>query len=160
MPQFSSNIYHVANISCLQGLFTHPTEDYDFVIQLEPSILPRYFQNVAVDPVVWSQKGRYANVRPQKDDLALRPSFDPAQLLFNDIKVCLEPFLLSQTLIMLFQRVYKDTLQFFYDPIGGDRIGAVWEPSVKQQRPFRVLGGFSGVPSSMVSKQSFSYLHR
>jgi len=116
----------------VKGLFIHPTEDYDFVIQLEPSILPRYFQNVAVDPVAWSQRGRYANVQPQKDNLALRPGFDPAQFLFNDIK-----------------RVYKDTLQFFYDPIGGDRIGAVWEPSVKQQRPFRVLGGFSGVPSSM-----------
>jgi U3 small nucleolar RNA-associated protein 22 len=56
---------------------------------------------------------------------------------------------------MFCQRVYKDTLQFFFDPIGGDRIGAVWEPSVKQQRPFRVLGGFSGVPNSKVSTRTF-----
>lgn len=51
--------------------------------------------------------------------------------------------------------MYKDTLQFFSDPIGGDCIGAVWEPSVKQQRPFRVLGGFSGVPDSKVSTRTF-----
>jgi U3 small nucleolar RNA-associated protein 22 len=52
---------------------------------------------------------------------------------------------------MFFQRTYKDTLHFFFDLVGGDRIGAVWDPSVKQQRPFRVLGGFSGVPNSKVS---------
>lgn len=34
----------------------------------------------------------------------------------------------------------------FYDPIGGSRIGAVWDPSLKQTRPFRVLGGFSNTP--------------
>jgi len=115
----------------IKGLFIHPTEDYDFVIQLEPAILPRYIQNVVVDPAVWSQKGGYVNRQLQKDDVALRPGFDPVQLLFDDIK-----------------RVYKDTLQFFYDPLGGDRIGAVWDSGVKQQRPFRVLGRFSAMPSN------------
>ena len=29
---------------------------------------------------------------------------------------------------------------------GGDQFGGVWDPSVKQARAFRVLGGFSSVP--------------
>jgi len=42
--------------------------------------------------------------------------------------------------------VYADTLKIFYDPLGGDRLGAVWEPSVRQPRPFRVLNHFSSAP--------------
>lgn len=34
----------------------------------------------------------------------------------------------------------------FYDVYGGDEIGGVWDASVRQARPFRVFGGFSGVP--------------
>lgn len=44
------------------------------------------------------------------------------------------------------QRIYADTFKIFYDPCGGDRFGMVWDPSVKQSRPFRVLGGFSSEP--------------
>ena len=55
------------------------------------------------------------------------------------------------------QRVYRDTLKFFYDPFGGDRIGAVWDPSLRNPRPFRVLGGFSSIPkktSGLLSSRS------
>lgn len=41
-------------------------------------------------------------------------------------------------------------MKFFYEPFGGDRIGAVWEPSVRQGRPFRVLAGYSSAPSNKV----------
>ncbi|KZP27685.1 Nrap protein [Athelia psychrophila] len=114
----------------VKALFVHPVEDYDFVIRLEPAVLPRYFQNVAVDSEAWSQKGKYANLQTQKSEPKQLVGFDPAQLLFDDLT-----------------RVYKDTLRFFYDPYGGDSIGAVWEPTVKDSRPFRVLLGFSSMPS-------------
>jgi hypothetical protein len=52
----------------------------------------------------------------------------------------------SFLIIAFIQRVYSDTFKVFYDPYGGDRFGAVWDPSVKQPRPFRVLGGFSSAP--------------
>lgn len=51
----------------------------------------------------------------------------------------------------LFQRIYANTLKIFYDPFGGDRFGAVWDASLKNPRPFRVLGGFSSLPSKKVS---------
>ncbi|THG99128.1 hypothetical protein EW026_g3163 [Hermanssonia centrifuga] len=124
-----------ASWSCLQEveggdfdvktLFVHPTEHYDILMRLDPSALPRYYQNITADPSVW--KGKYANAMlngESKD--ALKPGFDPAQLLFNDLK-----------------RVYKDTLKIFHDPFGGNLFGAVWDPTLKEPRPFRVLGGFS-----------------
>jgi U3 small nucleolar RNA-associated protein 22 len=51
------------------------------------------------------------------------------------------------------QFIYADTMKLFYDPLGGDRIGGVWDPSLKSPRPFRVLGSFSSIP---VVKVNFS----
>lgn len=67
----------------------HPTEDYDFLIQLDIAVLPRYFQNVSVDPCVLSKTGTYGNSSLEETFSArTRPGFDPAQLLFDDLKVC------------------------------------------------------------------------
>ena len=42
--------------------------------------------------------------------------------------------------------MYKDTFVLFCDPLGGDRFGGVWDPTLKEPRPFRVMGGFSSIP--------------
>jgi len=34
-------------------------------------------------------------------------------------------------------------------------IGAVWDPTLKEPRPFRVLGGFSSVPVKKVNDSPF-----
>ncbi|KZT25574.1 Nrap protein [Neolentinus lepideus HHB14362 ss-1] len=112
----------------VKSLFIHPTDDYDLLIKLEKNILPRYYQNVRADPRVWDRSSTYANLQPAEDE-ALRPGIDPAQLLFDDL-----------------QRVYQDSIKIFYDCVGGDTFGAVWDPSVRKPRPFRVLGGFSSIP--------------
>ncbi|PCH41941.1 Nrap-domain-containing protein [Wolfiporia cocos MD-104 SS10] len=127
-----------ATWDCLQGiesdaldvqtLFTHPVEHYDFIVELDPTVLPRYAQNVHADSSVWS-KGKYTNPRTEDAEAKLLPGFDPVRLLYQDLK-----------------RVYKDTFVLFHDPLGGDRYGAVWDPSLKTPRPFRVLGGFSSTP--------------
>ncbi|TFK31610.1 Nrap protein [Crucibulum laeve] len=110
----------------VQSLFIHPTDDYSFVIQLEPSALTRYCHNVIVDSALLSKRGKYAN--RLNEGSAVLPGFDPARLFFKDL-----------------QRMYADTLKIFFDPLGGDRIGAVWDPTLKQPRPFRVLSGFSSI---------------
>ncbi|CAL1710724.1 unnamed protein product [Somion occarium] len=111
-------------------LFAHPTKDYDFIIELEPSVLSRYCQNVKADPNVWQRKGKYVNLSKQTSSTpGVRPGFDPAQFLFDDLS-----------------NAYKDTFKIFYDPLGGDRFGAVWDPTLKEARTFRVLGGFSSIP--------------
>ncbi|CAA7262477.1 unnamed protein product [Cyclocybe aegerita] len=114
----------------VQALFTHPTDDYDVLIQLDPAVLPRYVHNINAEEKLFTRRGKYANrMLEDQNDATVLPGFDPAQLLFNDL-----------------QRVYADTFKIFYDPLGGDKFGIVWDPTLKESRPFRVLGGFSSVP--------------
>ncbi|KAJ7116340.1 Nrap protein [Mycena epipterygia] len=125
-----------ATWSCLHGMeegkldvkaiFIHPTDDYDFLVRMDSVVLPRYAQNIDSS---LAASGRYANLPRDDSTTVPRPGFDPARLLYDDL-----------------QRVYADTFKIFCDPFGGDRFGAVWDPTLKQPRPFRVLGGFSSMP--------------
>ncbi|KAJ7721723.1 Nrap protein [Mycena maculata] len=110
----------------VKSMFIHPTDDYDFIVRMDPTVLPRYAQNIDSS---LTTSGKYANLPRDDSPVPPRPGFDPAQLLYDDL-----------------QRVYADTFKIFCDPFGGDRFGAVWDPTLKQPRPFRVLGGFSSVP--------------
>ncbi|EKM77700.1 hypothetical protein AGABI1DRAFT_61282 [Agaricus bisporus var. burnettii JB137-S8] len=113
----------------IQALFVHPTDDYDVVVHLNPSVLPRYMHNIVANPDMLTKRGKYANKILDGQGVSVRPGFDPATMLFNDL-----------------QRVYADTFKIFYDPYGGDRFGIVWDPSLEHPRPFRVFGGFSSQP--------------
>ncbi|KAF9244276.1 Nrap protein [Melanogaster broomeanus] len=120
----------------VKRLFSPATNDYDVLIELNPAVLPRYYQNVDADPAVWS-KDRL--VHATDGDAVSRPGFDPARMLFDDL-----------------QTTYSDTLRFFFDIYGGYRIGAVWLPSVSGTRPFRALGGFSSTPAPKGSQEEKS----
>jgi Nrap protein domain 6 len=48
------------------------------------------------------------------------------------------------------QRVYADTAKFFYDPLGGDRFGGIWDPSISKPTQFRVMNHFSSLPAPKV----------
>ncbi|KAG2340607.1 Nrap protein [Suillus weaverae] len=50
--------------------------------------------------------------------------------------------------IDLCRRTFADTLKFFADPFGGDRIGAIWLPDLGVPHSFRALAGFSCEPLS------------
>ncbi|KAH9912225.1 Nrap protein [Fomitopsis serialis] len=116
----------------VKTLFAHPTAHYDFVVELEPALLPRYAQSVEADPAVWARNRKYANARAEDGGGAqLLVGFDPARMFYEDLK-----------------RVYKDTFVLFHDPLGGHRFGGVWDPALRAARPFRVLGGFSSVPAT------------
>ncbi len=71
-------------------MFNHPTGDYDFVVQLDPTVLPRYHQNIHPDLSLLSRKlGKYSNLQPEDADKAtvVRPGYDPALALIRDLKV-------------------------------------------------------------------------
>ncbi|CAK5268603.1 unnamed protein product [Mycena citricolor] len=123
----------------VKSLFVHPTNDYDVIVRLNSSRIPRHAQNIEV-----ALAAQYTNP-PRADEVgSLRPGFDPIRDLFNDIQVGAQ---LALSLVLnVFQRVYADTLKLFYDPLGGDRFGIVWVPTLRQPRPFRVLAGFSAMP--------------
>ncbi|KAH9173856.1 Nrap protein [Lactarius sanguifluus] len=116
----------------VHGMFIHPEDDYDFVVKLRPSVLPRYFQNVTADTAVWINSGNDAS---QNGEAPARPGFDPAEKYLDDLT-----------------RIYADTAKFFYDPLGGDRFGGIWDPSITKPLPFRVMNHFSSMP---VTKEHF-----
>ncbi|KAF7330353.1 Mannose-6-phosphate isomerase [Mycena venus] len=82
-----------ATWSCLQemeegkldvkSIFIHPTDDYDFLVRLDPAALPRYAQNVDSS---LATGGRYANLPREDSSPVLRPGFDPARLLYDDLQ--------------------------------------------------------------------------
>ena len=70
-------------------MFTHPVEDYDFVVHLDPTVLPRYVHNVHADPALLGG-GKYANKNLEamdKEDVEVMPGFDPARAFFDDLQV-------------------------------------------------------------------------
>jgi len=68
-------------------MFIHPTNDYDFLLQMDTSILPRYLHNVNVDTNLLTKRGKYANKTQEQDAAKVSPGFDPARFLFNDLQV-------------------------------------------------------------------------
>ncbi|EIW56105.1 Nrap protein [Trametes versicolor FP-101664 SS1] len=116
--------------STVKAIFHHPTDYYDFVIELNPALSTRYHQKLDADPSVWAPKGKYANAIVKGAAASIMPSFDPFAMFYGDLS-----------------HVYADTVLLFHDPLGGDRIGAVWQPNLRSARPFRALGGFSSIPS-------------
>ncbi|KAI9456746.1 Nrap protein [Russula earlei] len=117
------------------GMFVHPEEDYDFVVKLQPAVLPRYFQNVTTTPSILADKHAYTT--PTHDEWPLRPGFDPVGTYLDDLT-----------------RIYADTAKFFYDPLGGDRFGGIWDPSLTKPMPFRVLNRFSSTPAPREREKS------
>ncbi|KAJ2972666.1 hypothetical protein NUW54_g12215 [Trametes sanguinea] len=116
-----------ATWECLQGMetgassvkriFHHPVDHYDFVVELNPALSPRHHQLLDADPSVWASKGKYANALSKDSAAATMPGFDPIAMLYDDLKF-----------------VYADTVLLFCDPLGGNRIGAVWQPSLRTPR--------------------------
>lgn len=66
-------------------MFIHPEEDYDFVVKLRPTVLPRYFQNIAANPSIWTDKNAYSS--PADGEGPLRPGFDPVEAYLDDLTV-------------------------------------------------------------------------
>lgn len=93
--------------------------------------LPRYHQNVHADLALLARRqGRYSNLQSEKSsDTPVRAGFDPAEAFFKDL-----------------QRIYANTFRIFCDPLGGDTFGGVWDPTLRDARPFKVMGGFSSAP--------------
>lgn len=73
-------------------MFSHPTEDYDFVIHLHPTVVTRYTQSLSADRAVWGGAGKkYANLgrdmAPSVFGETIRLDFDPVHLFYLDLQV-------------------------------------------------------------------------
>jgi U3 small nucleolar RNA-associated protein 22 len=116
-------------------MFTHQ-KDYNVLIQLDPSILPRYHHNVSPNPSYLDPRSKLVNIQSSLTLATLRPGFDPASLLYRDL-----------------QSIYTDTFRIFYDPLGGDHFGLVWDPTLRAERVFKVMNRFSSVPVVIKKKE-------
>lgn len=93
-------------------MFLHSTDDYDFLVQLNPKVLPRYFHNINPDDNLLLKRGIYANKFHDEKDLAVLPGFDPARLLFDDLQVCFFLVIsLSLVLVNSFSCVFSEYMQ-------------------------------------------------
>ncbi|CAE6446111.1 unnamed protein product [Rhizoctonia solani] len=109
-------------------IFLHPLTDYDFVIRLNSSVLPRYMENIAPDQRVWTASKGFANNRETVSPLV---GFDPAAEYLADLK-----------------RSFGHFALFFHDPHGGDIIAGLWDPKpTSQVTPFKVMLGYSTKPA-------------
>ncbi|KAK7471072.1 U3 snoRNP protein [Stygiomarasmius scandens] len=122
----------------VQTMFSHPISDYSVLIRLDPPSLSRYHHNVSPDvSFLDPRSGSFKTKKHTNDEqTVIRPGFDLARLLFRDL-----------------QCTYVDTFRIFHDSFGGDGFGIVWDPSLKEPRPFKVMNRFSSVPC-MIAKVS------
>ncbi|SPO26844.1 uncharacterized protein UTRI_04157_B [Ustilago trichophora] len=124
------------------ALFTPPMEHYDFLIHLNPTVLPRYAENVHADPSVWGAKrAKYANdanAIPTATSTVLgtepKPGFDPAESFLD-----------------ILRSLYSDSFRLYHDKHGGSVIGGLFNPSLDRERDFKVGLGFSSLPTTHAS---------
>lgn len=91
-----------------QALFTHPTDDYDMLLELRASVLPRYAQNVIVNERAWTKDTKYSNLQSLPSSTSSKlVDFDPAALLRRDLQVRLA--------ILVF--IVRDALAHFTAPV-------------------------------------------
>ncbi|KAG8679766.1 hypothetical protein FRC09_018740 [Ceratobasidium sp. 395] len=118
-------------------LFVHPLSDYDFVIRLDPKVLPRYGENIGADPKFWTSSHGFANAR--EGEIEPLVGFDPAAEYLADL-----------------QRAFGHVAIFFYDPHGGALIAGLWDPKpTTQVTAFKVMLGYSSMPAEQ-GKVSFN----
>ncbi|KZO90623.1 Nrap protein [Calocera viscosa TUFC12733] len=121
----------------IRTLFNPAYEDYDFVLHLNSTILPRLYQGVQADEDLWLSRMKFRNLPNQELSVygpAVKANLDPADLFFHDLR-----------------RIYGDICVFFYDPLGGEKIAGIWNPAVLKPTPFKVLLGYSSKPAALAT---------
>ncbi|TPX47959.1 hypothetical protein SeMB42_g03163 [Synchytrium endobioticum] len=125
--------------SCVKGLspesellkiFVTPTTGYDFIIRLDPTLLPRHGQNLTCDASLVTKKAKhqYKNLRAlqsvQEDD------WDPAERYAQEL-----------------EEAFRDQAMFFHDRYGGDAVGVVFNTMTVAPGTFKVNTPFAITPS-------------
>jgi U3 small nucleolar RNA-associated protein 22 len=72
-------------------MMLHPTNDYDFVIHLNPTLVPRYSENIHAHPSHWGGGKKYANLTDLDQNSVygdvIRLAFDPVRSLILELQV-------------------------------------------------------------------------
>ena len=124
----------------LLSVFVHNYEDYDFVIQLDKKLLPRYWQNitnrvlqkkVVQKNAVWHRGTKKA--KKVSDEFLV--DFDPVRVFVREL-----------------ERHFSDIAMFFFDGCGGDKIGGIFR---KKRGSFVVCSSPAGNGESALNRAEF-----
>ncbi|TPX30639.1 hypothetical protein SmJEL517_g05826 [Synchytrium microbalum] len=129
--------------SCVSGgcgeddllkLFVTPTTGYDFIIRLNPTILPRYRQNLTCDASLLPKaRQQYKNLRVLQD--AQEDDWDPAERYVQEL-----------------EESYQDLALFFHDRYGGDAVGVLFNPmAIAFSGSFKVNTPYAFTPNVTMS---------
>ncbi|KAI9336297.1 Nrap protein [Obelidium mucronatum] len=114
-------------------IFITPTEGYDYIIQLDPSKLSKYHQNISYDDkCLPKSKSKFKNLAALDKDPLQRflEEFNPVEKYLEDL-----------------QQAFGETMAFFYDGNGCDRIGVLLNKKiVVPLQPWRVNLPYSVKP--------------
>jgi len=123
-------------------LFQTPFVDFDAIIQLDPHMIPYYDFNLNAQPKPKSKKKsifdvpKYKNVK-SAENTGLLVGFNPIENYMDDL-----------------QARFKDVAVFFYDQLGGDKVGVVWNPSYFLPHTFRLANVTFALPLTHCTKEN------
>ncbi|EXJ89790.1 hypothetical protein A1O3_02857 [Capronia epimyces CBS 606.96] len=113
------------------GLFTSPLADFDFQIQLKPSVLrsnkSKAGSTSAPQPNGGTSEFKNLQIHEALDTASI--GHDPVELFLRDLN-----------------HVFGSTALFFHDQHGGRVIAGLWRPGVLGPKEWRVRLGWSSVP--------------
>ncbi|KAI9277234.1 Nrap protein [Phascolomyces articulosus] len=111
----------------IKSLFVTPMQDYHAVIQLKTDRCTRYYQNM-------KPQQQFLELDEENNILGdtVYAKFDPVIEYLNEL-----------------ERIYGDTVLFFHDQFGGDKIGIVWNPTTTAPKQWKVNLGYNGIPVDM-----------
>lgn len=80
-------------------MFLHPTVDYDFLLHLDPAVVPRYPESLFANASIWGGGKKFVNLNAMDIDGAgmgevrsvygneIRIDFDPVRMLVRELQV-------------------------------------------------------------------------
>lgn len=125
----------------VESLFTAPLEDYNFLIHLDPSVVPRHFQSVAPQPKALQRR---PSALSGASGVLAGAGFSFADEDSDDTpRVGLDP---AADFVAALSRLYPGVFLLFHSPDGGSVVGGIWHPSVLGAKSWKVGMGWPVVP--------------
>ncbi|KAJ1657027.1 U3 snoRNP protein [Dispira simplex] len=155
-------------------MFTTPTDDYDFIIHIKSIVNPRSWQQRSSALLLPNEKAWVAQLQQEKLKITLQErgptKYKNLQHLANkshQSRTIFEQFIGFDPIhdfVNDLQKLYRHTLLFFYDGLGGKMVGALWLPSVNTPQPLKAsldlnTAPIQGSPTDTNSSNSASKSH-
>ncbi|KAL1914891.1 uncharacterized protein VTP21DRAFT_7807 [Calcarisporiella thermophila] len=128
----------------IKRLFSTPLTDYSFIIRLNPSKCTRHYENASPNPKAFTEKKKRFGIQQLK-----RQKSRAEGTYGDEVLVGFDP---TEYYLAELEKLFGDVAIFFHDCHGGDIIGGLWRPSLKQPRKWRVNLGDGLVDFELGSK--------